>query len=135
MRTEQFTVKLSGPITDVRPPIHGTPTQLAEAGAQLAADFAGTLTNTDWQGIAYAFLKGFASTRPRFQCSDLREESKGVVPDHPQLDPRAWGQVVKRAAKNGLIRPLGYARTERRKSHGRAEQTWTAVVPYQPMWA
>jgi hypothetical protein len=50
-----------------------------------------------------------------------------VVPDHPNLDPRAWGLVVKRAAKDGIIVPLGYGRTERKMSHGRAEQTWKAV--------
>lgn len=130
---QPFTIKLCGPITDVNRPIHGTPEQLADAGGQLACDFAARITNTDWAMIAYSFLRGFAKYRKTFQCSDLREESKGVVPDHPNLDPRAWGLVVKRAAKDGIIKPLGYARTERKVSHGRAEQTWTS--PHEPQWA
>lgn len=121
---QPFQIRLNGPITNVERNIHGTAAQLAEAGATLAADHASRLTNTDWHSIAYAFLRDFASTREQFHCSELREGSKGVVPDHPNLDPRAWGAVVKRAAKDGIIVPLGYGRTERKMSHGRAEQTW-----------
>ena len=124
MNPQPFTIRLCGRITDVERPIHGTASQLAEAGAQLACDFASTLTGTEWKMIALAFLRGFAKYRGTFQCSQVREESAGVVPAHPAMDQRAWGSVFQAAHREGWIKPLGYATTERKTSHGRAERVW-----------
>ena len=121
---QPFQIRLNGPITNVERTIHGTAAQLAEAGAQLAADFASTLTGTDWKLMAVSFLKGYASKRGTVQCSDVREAANGFVPEHPKLNPKAWGSVFQAAHREGWIKPLGYATTERKTSHGRAERVW-----------
>ena len=112
---------------DIRQPrtIHGTAQQLADAGATLAADHAARLTGKDWHMMALAFLRGFAKHRPTFNCLDLRTESRGFIPDHPDMDKRAWGAVFRTAAKQGWIRPLGYARTADQVSHGRQQMQWS----------
>lgn len=101
--------------------------QLAHAGAQRAADKANRLTNDQWSKEADTFLSVYAKYHPTFQCSQVREAAKGIVPEHPGMDPRAWGSVFIRANRKGLIRALGYAPTNNRTSHGRQEQTWELV--------
>lgn len=99
--------------------------KLADAGMNLAADHADRLTSGDWTEQALMFMLRHAQGVPNFQCSEVRSAAEGKVPDHPNLDPRAWGAIVKLAFTKGWIRPLGYRPTNNRISHGRQEQTWT----------
>lgn len=95
--------------------------RLAVTGANLAADHADR-THDAWTQQATAFLLQFARQRPEFQASDVREAAEGKVPQAP--DPRAWGAVVLACKRQGWIKPLGYAPTARRTSHGRQEMKW-----------
>ena len=106
------------------PIMHGTAEQLAVAGATLAADHASRLTGKDWTAAAVSFLRGFAAQRGVFQCSDVREAAKGTFLYHPGIDGRAWGRVLQLANKEGIVKATGYAKTTRKESHGRQEQTW-----------
>lgn len=101
--------------------------RLGVAGGNLASDFADRLTGGEWTTVAYAELLMFMRGRTTFQCSEYREHVKDRVPDHELLDPRAFGTIIRAAQRNGLIRPMGYATTMRRKSHGRAERVWQVI--------
>ena len=118
----QFTIRLSGPIEDVFS--LSDVVALAHAGANRAADKADRLTNGEWSEKAYTFLSVYAKYHDTFQCSQVREAAMGIVPEHPRMDKRAWGSVLIRAQKAGLIGAIGYAPTANRTSHGRQEQQW-----------
>lgn len=98
---------------------------LATIGANLAADHMDRLTSDQWTAEAYAFLLQFSADGKIFQAYQLREAAAGKVPSHPDGDPRAWGAIILAAKRNGVIKALGYARTDHRASHGRQEQQWT----------
>lgn len=95
--------------------------KLARAGASLAADYADRV-HDGWTEQATAFLMQVARERDTFQASDVREAAEGKVPPAP--DDRAWGHILSLAKRNKWIEPLGYRPTNRKKSHGRQEQTW-----------
>ena len=124
---QPFTIRLAGPITDTPRHIHGTATQLADAGGNLAADYAARLTGRDWKAAAESFALGFIRQRGTCQCSDVREAARGTFLDHEGIDPRAWGAVFRSLVRAGKIRSCGHRVTDRKLSHGRPEMVWQYV--------
>ena len=65
------------------------------------------MNNVEWSKEAFDFLKLFVSvSRGNFMAEDIRYASKGMVPK-PKSE-RAWGGVIRRAEKAGLIEAVGY---------------------------
>ena len=77
-----------------------------------------------WSDSAYDLLVAFLVFHPNpFLTEDVREyaEQHGV-PIPPSK--RAWGGIVIRAAKEGLIKKIGYRNTTNPKSHATPATEW-----------
>ncbi len=98
--------------------------QLAIFGAQMAADRADRVTGGSWSAEAWAFFTQWAQTRKGepFQGEDVRLAALGTVPAAP--DARAWGHILQRAARTGLIRRVGYAPVKDPRSHHCPKSVW-----------
>ncbi len=61
-----------------------------------------------WSLEAFAFLKRFAEQHAQFMAEDV---VKAAAADHLPAPPdgRAFGGVIQRAVREGLIRKIGYA--------------------------
>lgn len=98
--------------------------QARNEGMAIASDHAEACYN-GWNDVAYNFLVSFLSTRSTFMTEDVREASDGIVPNPPSN--RAWGSVVVRAAKNGLIERIGYGEVSNKKAHCTPASIWRTV--------
>lgn len=74
--------------------------QLMKAGIQKAVDHANEVS-LNWAEQAYSFLTSYIQFNDTFMCEDVRAKSIGVVPPPP--NKRAWGGIMRRASKAGLI--------------------------------
>lgn len=80
--------------------------------------------NEGWSEKAYQFLKRFLSIHVgTFQAEEVR--SYAAQMDFP-LPPsaRAWGAVIVRAAKEGLISGVGYKAVRNKKAHATPARVW-----------
>ena len=75
-------------------------------GIERAIDHADR-TDVFWSDTAYAHVMEFCRVQKAFLTEEARAfaESRGL---NPPPDGRAWGAVMRRAAKNGLIQRIGY---------------------------
>lgn len=98
--------------------------QLAIFGAQLAADHADRVTGGNWTADAWDFFIGWAKAQQgkTFQGEEARQAANGLLPEPPE--PRAWGAIVMRAAKAGLIVRVGYAPVKDPRSHHSPKSVW-----------
>lgn len=78
--------------------------------------------HTDWSERAFEFLKSFIETNKKFLAEDVRFHSIGKVESPPSQ--RAWGSVIVRAAKEGLIRRVGYEQVKNVKAHRANASVW-----------
>lgn len=78
-----------------------------------------------WQDKAYDFLLSYIRQNSEFMTEQVRKASKGVVPEPPSA--RAWGGVVVRAAKTGLISRNGYRAVSNVKAHRTPATVWKVV--------
>lgn len=64
-----------------------------------------------WPVAAMFYLAVFISIRGKqpFLAEDVIEFCKGSLFEFEAPDSRAWGSVFRRAAKEGVIRKVGYA--------------------------
>lgn len=104
--------------------IFDTGEQLRDAGIQQAIDHANEVTEK-WSEIAYKFLLEYVKTTRQFMTEDLREASSGKVPEPPSL--RAWGGIVTRARKAGIIIPAGYKSVKNVRAHCTPAQVWVRL--------
>jgi hypothetical protein len=76
-----------------------------------------------WGDTALEFLKSYRLTVKYFLTEDLRVASFGVV--QVPAEPRAWGAVIVRACKLGLIEWTGeYRCMDNLKSHSCPKKVW-----------
>lgn len=71
------------------------------------------MVNPKWSDVAYQFLCGFARKHPTFISEDVSDASKRWGMVQPPTD-RAWGQVYRKAIRDGVIAQDGYGRSRRR---------------------
>jgi hypothetical protein len=79
----------------------------------------------EWKEIAYkAFVEWIEAktTNHSFLLEDFREQAKSV-PEPPSK--RAYGYLTIRAAKDGLIRKIGYASVKNPKAHAANASLWS----------
>jgi hypothetical protein len=101
-----------------------TGSELARSGAAKAMRHANE-TAVGWSDKAFDALMAFvAQNRGRFQAEDVRNWARHVPPA-PNL--RAWGNVMVRAAKEGLIKAVGYERVNNPLAHSTPATVWSAV--------
>ena len=78
-----------------------------------------------WSDLAYKFLEhyvGIKGMREGFLTEDIRFASIYIVPEPPSK--RAWGGVVVRAVKNGIIHKVGYRNVTNEKAHCTPATLW-----------
>lgn len=82
--------------------------------------------NEKWSDLAYDFLRRYIRTHAFFMAEDVREASKGTIPEPPHN--RAWGGIVRRAATEGLIVGCGIRKVKNPTSHCANAAVWGVNV-------
>lgn len=76
----------------------------------------------NWSDEAYGFLLAFIKTTPRFMTEQVREASVDVIPQPPSN--RAWGPIIMKASKQGIIYRSGYSQVKNPKAHKANASVW-----------
>ena len=79
----------------------------------------------NWQETAFRFLRHYIKTHKEFLAEDVRETSTFEVPEPPSN--RAWGAVMVRAVKEGLIEKNGYKKVSNPLAHKTPATLWKVV--------
>jgi hypothetical protein len=97
--------------------------QLAEQGAQRAADHADRVCVT-WTEEAAGWVQRVAGRGVPFICEEVRSEAeRNGMPTPP--DSRAWGAILIKAARDGVVRKTGIYRPGSNPiSHYRPQAEW-----------
>jgi len=96
-----------------------------DKGIQQAVDHADAVYPS-WSEKAYKFLTDFIDKNAcSFMAEDVRMESAAVIPEPPSK--RAWGAIILRAAKSGLIRKVGYQKVTNAKAHATPASVWQRI--------
>ena len=98
--------------------------ELRDAGIERAATHADR-NIPSWTDLAYDFLREYIKTHQTFMAEDVRTHSAGVVPPPPS--ERAWGGVIVRARKAGLISHDGYRKVSNAKAHCTPAAVWRGI--------
>ena len=78
-----------------------------------------------WPDVAYSFLVRYAWSHEQFISEECTAEADRLGYGSP-ADPRAWGAIFQRAARNGIIRRNGYGTSHRR--HLSPTPLWQSLV-------
>lgn len=95
-----------------------------DKGIKKAIDSAEEL-NEGWSEMAFNFLRNYIKNNPAFMVENVRKASEGKVPNPPS--ERAWGGIIVRAKKHGLIRRIGYQQVSNPKAHCTPASVWGRV--------
>lgn len=101
-----------------------TGNELRDRGIEKAIEHADALYGT-WSLQAYNFLLKYLSSASEFMVEDVRKASEGMVPPPPSL--RAWGGVIVRACKAGLIKRTGFRNVTNAKAHATPASVWAKI--------
>ena len=102
-------------------------TDALDAG-HAAADAALRNAGAPWCEQAMVLLEQYRlKAVGKFLCEDVRvfAESNGL-PKPP--DSRAWGGVIKRAQRLGIVVPAGYAMTRHPSCHAGVKTAWQFAI-------
>jgi len=104
--------------------------ELRDAGIAKATANAGDFAGCKWGDLAFSFVSQFLSQRTRhgyFLAEDVRVfATEGGLPEPNSL--RAWGGVMIRAAKAGMIERVGYALTKNPRAHHTPAAAWEVAI-------
>ena len=95
--------------------------QLALEGMERAEQSANN-SHYKWSDTAYSFLTDYAARCSSFMMEDVISASEGLVPEPPTK--RAWGSIVRKAAKEGKVFNLGFQKKTSEGSHGTPAVLW-----------
>lgn len=96
----------------------------AEAAREEAIDRAEAHADTGWLDRAYAVVVALARRRGSFTTDDVLRELGDDMP----REPRVVGAVMRRAKRDGVVEPHGYAPSSRVESHARPKRVWASRV-------
>lgn len=103
-----------------------TARQLRDAGMQQAIDHADTEAPT-WSERAFRFTKAFAIMNKRLTSEGVRQYAERCgLPKPP--DGRAWGAVMIRAVRAGIIAKIGYTTALDPKVHCNPVTLWQSSI-------
>lgn len=93
------------------------------------AELNAELHNDGWSNAALEAVRGYARTHKgvQFMAERVREwaHTWKMVPE--EKNGRAWGAIMLRAAKLGIIRHVGYGLTENVNTHKTPASLWMAA--------
>lgn len=95
-----------------------------DRGMRRAVDHAEKITE-NWSVRAYDFLRQYIARHQEFMTEDVREASRGIVPEPPSH--RAWGAIIVRAVKEGLIRRVGFQSVKNTRAHCTPASLWQVI--------
>ena len=100
--------------------------QLRDKGIKQAIDNAND-THDKWSDKAYKFLLdyikyGEGRDQYEFMTEDVRMASEGEIPKPPSN--RAWGGIILRAVRAGLISRVGFSNVKNVKAHKTPATVW-----------
>ena len=96
-------------------------TQLRDEGIKQAVDNADN-THEKWSVKAYNFLTNYIKSHHEFMTEDVRLDSEKKIPIPPSN--RAWGGVILRAVKAGLITRDRFSNVKNAKAHKTPATVW-----------
>jgi len=97
--------------------------ELRDEGMKLAEDNANRKI-PGWSDGAYRVLETFLENHnDTFMTEDVRAFAALIDFELPP-NARAWGSVIMRAAKNGLIHKVGFAQVKNKKAHRANAALW-----------
>jgi hypothetical protein len=99
--------------------------ELTDAGIKQAVDHADSV-NEGWSEQAYNVLDEYSqmfAAYPDFQIEEVRDYADRMGLEKPPSN-RAWGGVVRRAVKAGLIERVGFKATNNKVAHGSLAAVW-----------
>jgi hypothetical protein len=101
-------------------------TELMEQGIKQAVDNANNV-NEGWSDVAYNFLLEFIDYYwfDTFMTEEVRAHAHGVVPVPPSK--RAWGGIIRKAVKEGLIKRDSYKSVKNPKAHSTPATLWRII--------
>ena len=80
------------------------------------------MKNEQFKEEAFTFLQTYMKSNRRFQVEDVRQASVGIIPQ--PNDKRAWGSVIKKAQRLGLVKNVGYEAVSNPKANGTPASVW-----------
>ena len=95
--------------------------QLRDKGIKQAVDNANN-THEKWSVKAYKFLTNYIKSQHEFMTEDARIASEKEIPKPPSN--RAWGGIILRASKAGLINRIGFSNVKNVKAHRTPATVW-----------
>ncbi len=95
--------------------------KMGHAMAEIAASNAGS----EWVATALDAVRKYATINKYFTTEQVRA-AYDDLPEPP--DRRAWGAVVRKAHKEGLIQPHGWVRAQSLTVHGMVVTMWESKV-------
>jgi hypothetical protein len=101
--------------------------QLRDLGIQQALTHADEVCEK-WSEKAFRFLQWYIQHNKEFMTEDVRVASRVLVEAPPS--ERAWGGVIVRACKAGLIRSIGYKHVKNPKAHMTGAAVWGVIKKY-----
>lgn len=81
--------------------------------------------HVNWSTKAFEFLINYSKLNREFMTEDVRIASVGIL-EQPE-NGRAWGGVVVRAAKAGLIIRKGFMNVKNHKAHCTPASVWKRI--------
>lgn len=75
-----------------------------------------------WTDKAFEFLRSYIESNSEFMAEDVRNASKGTINEPPSS--RAWGGILVRAVKAGLIKRKGFKNVKNEKAHCTPATLW-----------
>ena len=97
---------------------------LKDQGIEKALDHANQ-THEIWSERAYGFLLEYLKSHGEFMTEDVRKASEGIVKEPPSL--RAWGGIIVRAARAGLIKRVDFRNVKNARAHCTPATVWGKV--------
>jgi hypothetical protein len=92
-----------------------------DIGMQQALDNANRVEET-WSEKAYSFLLSYIKNNKTFMTEEVRIASEEYFAPPPSN--RAWGAIIVKAVKNGLISRIGYKSVTNPKAHCTPAAVW-----------
>lgn len=87
-------------------------------------------TEWGWQNEAYRLLKQFVKTSDPFRVF-LVEDVRAFAKDQGLPDPpsnRAWGGIVVKAKKEGVVKQVGYSQVKNPTAHKANAALWQSAL-------